>query len=38
MKSITRLVLGIFVLFGLSWIGLVAYPYLTFAELKADRD
>ncbi len=38
MKSITRFVLGIFVLFGLSWIGFVAYPYMTFAELKADRD
>jgi cytochrome c oxidase cbb3-type subunit 2 len=37
-KSITRFVLGIFVLFGLSWIGFVAYPYMTFAELKADRD
>jgi cytochrome c oxidase cbb3-type subunit II len=37
-KSITRLVLGIFVLFGLSWICFVAYPYLSFAELKADRD
>ena len=38
MKSITGVVLGIFVLFGLSWIGLVAYPYMTFAELKPDRD
>lgn len=38
MNSITRFVLGIFVLFGLSWIGFVAYPYMTFAELKADRD
>ena len=38
MKSITRFVLGIFILFGLSWIGFVAYPYMTFAELKADRD
>lgn len=38
MKSITSLVLGIFVLFGLSWIGFVAYPYMSFAELKADRD
>jgi len=37
-NSITRFVLGIFVLFGLSWIGFVAYPYMTFAELKADRD
>jgi len=37
-KSITRFVLGIFILFGLSWIGFVAYPYMTFAELKADRD
>jgi cytochrome c oxidase cbb3-type subunit 2 len=37
-KSITGFVLGIFVLFGLSWIGLVAYPYMTFAELKPDRD
>jgi cytochrome c oxidase cbb3-type subunit II len=37
-KSITSLVLGIFVLFGLSWIGFVAYPYMSFAELKADRD
>ena len=38
MKSITSLVLGIFVLFGLSWVGFVAYPYMSFAELKADRD
>jgi cytochrome c oxidase cbb3-type subunit 2 len=38
MKSISRLVPGIFVLFGLSWIGFVAYPYLSFAELKPDRD
>jgi cytochrome c oxidase cbb3-type subunit II len=37
-KSITSLVLGIFVLFGLSWLGFVAYPYMSFAELKADRD
>jgi cytochrome c oxidase cbb3-type subunit 2 len=37
-KSITRFILGIFVLFGLSWIGFVAYPYMTFAELKPDRD
>jgi cytochrome c oxidase cbb3-type subunit II len=37
-KSITRLVLGLFVLFGLSWICFVAYPYMSFAELKADRD
>jgi cytochrome c oxidase cbb3-type subunit II len=37
-KSITSLVLGVFVLFGLSWIGFVAYPYMSFAELKADRD
>jgi cytochrome c oxidase cbb3-type subunit II len=37
-KSITSPVLGIFVLFGLSWLGFVAYPYMSFAELKADRD
>ena len=38
MKSITTFVLGIGILFGLSWIGFVAYPYMTFAELKPDRD
>jgi cytochrome c oxidase cbb3-type subunit 2 len=37
-KSITSFVLGIFVLFGLPWIGFVAFPYMMFAELKADRD
>jgi cytochrome c oxidase cbb3-type subunit II len=37
-KSITSFVLGICVLFGLSWVGFVAYQYMTFAELKADRD
>jgi cytochrome c oxidase cbb3-type subunit II len=38
MKSITSLVAGIFVLFGLSWLGFVAFPYISFAELKPDRD
>jgi cytochrome c oxidase cbb3-type subunit 2 len=37
-KSISSFVFSIFVLFGLSWICFVAYPYMTFAELKPDRD
>ncbi len=38
MKSISGFLSGIFVLFGLSWVGSVAYPYLTFAGLKPDKD
>ena len=38
MKKITGLFWGIFLLFGASWIGLVAYPYLTFAGLRQSKD
>ena len=38
MKKITGLVWGVFLVFGASWIGLVAYPYLTFAGLRKSRD
>ena len=38
MKKITGLVWGVFLVFGASWIGLVAYPYLTFAGLRKTRD
>ncbi|HKM58997.1 MAG TPA: cbb3-type cytochrome c oxidase subunit II [Chthoniobacterales bacterium] len=38
MNRITGLFWGVFLLFGLSWIGLVAYPYLTFAGLRQSKD
>ena len=38
MKKMTGLVWGVFLVFGTSWIGLVAYPYLTFAGLRKSRD
>jgi cytochrome c oxidase cbb3-type subunit II len=37
-KKITGLFFGIFFLFGASWLGLVAYPYLTFAGLRQTKD
>lgn len=36
--KVTRLFFGIFLLFGASWLGLVAYPYLTFAGLLQSKD
>lgn len=38
MNKITGLFFGIFFLFGASWLGLVAYPYLTFAGLRQTKD
>ena len=38
MNKITGLFCGIFFLFGLSWLGLVAFPYLTFAALRQSKD
>jgi cytochrome c oxidase cbb3-type subunit 2 len=37
-NKITGLFCGIFFLFGLSWLGLVAFPYLTFAALRQSKD
>jgi cytochrome c oxidase cbb3-type subunit 2 len=37
-NKITGLFFGIFFLFGASWVGLVAYPYLTFAGLRQTKD
>jgi cytochrome c oxidase cbb3-type subunit II len=34
----SRLFFGVFLLFGISWLGLVAYPYLTFAGLRQSKD
>jgi cytochrome c oxidase cbb3-type subunit 2 len=34
----TSLFFGAFLLFGASWLGLVAYPYLTFAGLRQSKD
>jgi len=37
-NKISGLFFGIFFLFGVSWLGLVAYPYLTFAGLRQSKD
>jgi cytochrome c oxidase cbb3-type subunit II len=37
-NKITGLFYGVFFLFGASWLGLVAYPYLTFAGLRQSKD
>jgi cytochrome c oxidase cbb3-type subunit 2 len=37
-NKIPRLFFGVFVLFGVAWLGLVAYPYLTFAGLRQSKD
>jgi cytochrome c oxidase cbb3-type subunit 2 len=37
-NKITRLFFGVFLLFGAAWLGLVAYPYLTFAGLRQSKD
>jgi cytochrome c oxidase cbb3-type subunit 2 len=37
-NRLTGLFFGIFFLFGASWLGLVAYPYLTFAGLRQSKD
>ena len=38
MNKNTSLFFGAFLLFGASWLGLVAYPYLTFAGLRQSKD
>ena len=38
MKRFSLLFLGIVGAFGASWLGFVAYPYLTFAGLKPHQD
>ena len=38
MKKITGLFFGVFLLFAVSWLALVAYPYLTFAGLRQSKD
>jgi cytochrome c oxidase cbb3-type subunit 2 len=37
-NKLTGLFFGVFFLFGVSWLGLVAYPYLTFAALRQSKD
>jgi cytochrome c oxidase cbb3-type subunit 2 len=37
-NKINGLFFGVFFLFGTSWLGLVAYPYLTFAGLRQSKD
>ena len=38
MNKVVKLFFGIFGAFGLSWLGFVAYPYLTFAGLQPNKD
>ena len=38
MNKLNRLFFGVFALFGASWLGMVAYPYLTFAGLQPNKD
>jgi cytochrome c oxidase cbb3-type subunit II len=38
LNKINRIFWGVLVLFGASWLGLVAYPYLTFAALQPNKD
>jgi cytochrome c oxidase cbb3-type subunit 2 len=37
-NKLNGLLFGVVALFGASWIGLVAYPYLTFAALEPNKD
>jgi cytochrome c oxidase cbb3-type subunit 2 len=37
-NKLSSLFFGVFFLFGVSWLGLVAYPYLTFAGLRQSKD
>jgi cytochrome c oxidase cbb3-type subunit 2 len=37
-NKFAKLFFGVFVLFGASWLGLVAYPYITFAGLQPNKD
>jgi cytochrome c oxidase cbb3-type subunit II len=38
MNKLTRLFFGVFLLFGLSWFALAAYPYIEFAGLRQSKD
>jgi cytochrome c oxidase cbb3-type subunit II len=38
MNKPTGLFFGVFLLFGLSWLALAAYPYITFAGLQRNKD
>ncbi len=38
MNKLNGLFFGVFLLFGVSWLGLVAYPYLSFAGLRQSKD
>lgn len=38
MNKVVKLFFGVFGAFGLSWLGFVAYPYLTFAGLQPNKD
>ena len=38
MNKLTGLFFGVFLLFGLSWLALAAYPYITFAGLERSKD
>ena len=38
MNKLTGLFFGVFLLFGLSWLALAAYPYITFAGLQQTKD
>ena len=38
MNKLTGLFFGVFLLFGLSWLALAAYPYITFAGLQQSKD
>ena len=38
MNTLNGVFFGVFFLFGVSWLGLVAYPYLTFAGLRQSKD
>jgi len=38
MNRLTGLFFGVFLLFGLSWLALAAYPYIAFAGLQQSKD
>ena len=38
MNRLSKIVGGVFILFGFSWWGLAVYPYLSFAALKENVD
>ena len=38
MNKFITLFFGVFVLFAASWLGFVAYPYVTFAAIQPNKD